>query len=332
MEDSDLTSQGEQPKLVDFPDVADWRIWHVMVAIASVCVAGFLLAYLVAKTSSGVSDSLGGLFTLFFLLVLMAAGFIWLAYDGNSRPEVIVEKHADGDIRGLLQEYFAAPQWRFRTNIQNLTRVLADSGRRDETIRIFRKHQPPAVAPFVHPFEPIPLDECTPLLASLEEATSISITGNSTEGTKLRRAVRLAGGWVALAFPAMMTGYALVKAYRLGRVELLTVIWLFYFPVMILALSYRGAWSSRRQLLLVPGGLVSRTTRSIRRDWDLHLFERCSSVLIIDDQRDLRWELCVADRESRHLAMLTEREALMLLRAWLSPLPPPPVERLSDLA
>ena len=39
----------------------------------------------------------------------------------------------------------------------------------------------------------------------------------------------------------------------------------------------------------------------------------------------------VADSAAVQMARMTPREAHLLLRAWLSPIPPPPLERLSDL-
>jgi hypothetical protein len=64
----------------------------------------------------------------------------------------------------------------------------------------------------------------------------------------------------------------------------------------------------------------------------LHLFRRESSVLIVKNGSRQLWTAYVADDKEHQMARMTTREAVMLLRAWLSPLPTPPLERLSDLA
>jgi len=108
--------------------------------------------------------------------------------------------------------------------------------------------------------------------------------------------------------------------------------WTFYLILGVVGWGGRGAWRSRQQWLLVPGGLASHRARFRRRDWELHLFQRESSVLIVRNQWRHFWWVYVADRQTVQMAGMTPREAVMLLRAWLSPLPTPPLERLSDLA
>ena len=44
------------------------------------------------------------------------------------------------------------------------------------------------------------------------------------------------------------------------------------------------------------------------------------------------WRLSVADAESSEITTITDRERQLLLRAWLSPVPPPPLEQLVDLS
>jgi hypothetical protein len=131
------------------------------------------------------------------------------------------------------------------------------------------------------------------------------------------------------AFNAAIGG---VESYRVGHVTINAVLWTLYFIVAVVGVGGRGAWRSRQQWLLVPGGLASRRARFRRRDWELHLFQRESSVLIVKNQWRHFWWAYVADRQTVQMAGMTPREAVMLLRAWLSPLPTPPLERLSDLA
>ena len=92
-----------------------------------------------------------------------------------------------------------------------------------------------------------------------------------------------------------------------------------------------GAWTWRRQWLLVPGGLVLRKARWTGGAWRIHLYRRRSSVLLVQQMHRDKWMLCVADAETSDATRLTKTEAHVALSCWLSPLPPPPAERLRDL-
>ena len=131
------------------------------------------------------------------------------------------------------------------------------------------------------------------------------------------------------AFNAAVGGW---ESYRAGHITFNAVMWTVYLIVALVGLGGRGAWKSRQQWLLVPGGLASRRARFRRRDWELHLFQRESSVLIVSNPWRHLWWAYVADHQTVQMAGMTPRETVMLLRAWLSPLPSPPLEQLSDLA
>ena len=95
--------------------------------------------------------------------------------------------------------------------------------------------------------------------------------------------------------------------------------------------AWAGAWSWRRQWLLVPGGLVLRKARWTGGAWRIHLYRRRSSVLLVKQMNRDQWMLCVADAEASDATRLTKTEAHVALSSWLSPIPPPPAERLRDL-
>ena len=46
----------------------------------------------------------------------------------------------------------------------------------------------------------------------------------------------------------------------------------------------------------------------------------------------IRWQISVADANHTESFAVTDMESTALLRAWLNPLPPPPVEQLEELA
>jgi hypothetical protein len=82
---------------------------------------------------------------------------------------------------------------------------------------------------------------------------------------------------------------------------------------------------------VVPGGLLFRELARRSGTWNLHVFDRRKSVLIAHRGNFNRWTISVGDNDQRRQITVTQNEADLLLRAWLSPIPPPPVEQLSDL-
>jgi len=85
--------------------------------------------------------------------------------------------------------------------------------------------------------------------------------------------------------------------------------------------------------LIVNGGiLVSSSGR--RHGYFNYLFRREDAVLVVHRTQGEKWRWIVADRKGGGWVFGdgTQMEVEVLLRAWLSPLPPPPIERLADPA
>lgn len=139
------------------------------------------------------------------------------------------------------------------------------------------------------------------------------------------------GGWWVLGLLGFSIVIAAIESLQRRRVTSQLIQWTIIFIVMLFGIGGRGAWQSRQQWLLVPGGLAVRRSRFLKRDWDLHLYSRAESVLIMRHAQKNIWTAYVADATGNSSAGMTPREATMLLRAWLSPLPTPPLERLTDL-
>ena len=83
--------------------------------------------------------------------------------------------------------------------------------------------------------------------------------------------------------------------------------------------------------MALAGGLLLRKARWRSRQWRLYLFEPRYSALALYRRNKHLWILCIAQGDSFERTTLTNREADFVLRAWLSPLSPPPVEKLTDL-
>lgn len=93
-----------------------------------------------------------------------------------------------------------------------------------------------------------------------------------------------------------------------------------------------GGFGSRKQLLAVPGGLCHRRIRRGSDDWNIHLFTRESSVACIYQSGARQWMIVVADEQEHAKCAGTRKEVEFALRAWLSPLDPPTIDQLKELA
>ncbi len=88
-----------------------------------------------------------------------------------------------------------------------------------------------------------------------------------------------------------------------------------------------------RQFFVAPAGLLSRRCRLFSRRWTRHLFAANAAALwLIDSGENETISVIAADTDECVQFSLTRAEAELLVRAWMSPLAPPVLEQLSDLA
>ncbi len=143
----------------------------------------------------------------------------------------------------------------------------------------------------------------------------------------LRRFLKLNGMHVLLialgAIGAADAWYS--GAIRLSQIAL-------FFGILVGVTYSRGA-SRGRDWFVVPGGLVLRSTRWLRLSATTHHFDRPRSVLCLapTTSSKARWLVSVGDAHDSAFTHATQAEAEFLLRAWLSPLPPPSAEQLAEL-
>jgi hypothetical protein len=196
-------------------------------------------------------------------------------------------------------------------------------------------------SPIEVPFEPLPLDESSPAfqsLASMQASGARSQNAHERSPGPLglplawRRRLRLGAGWVVIACFAFNLVIASIKAWQIGKPTMEQMWWLGFFILMLWGVGGFGAWRSTDQWLLVPGGVVRRSAKSRSSEWKLHLFTRAQAFLLITEGRRRNCQVCVADMQESATATLTIAEAELLLRTWLSPLPPPSAEQLTDLS
>lgn len=231
--------------------------------------------------------------------------------------------------------------------IQNLSVVaqsLAIAGRTGVTVRIGSDSDFVEIEPLDERIEPLPLDE---------SAIDAALQGTTRQRTWWER---WTPGWTRLetSRSSELRGFRRFLNYRGGPAFLLSlvlmIVWitLFYsaggfgrlrffaFYLVVMLASVAAASPSLRNMVhgswfVVPGGVVRRRVGFLSGKVDLHLFDRRRCVLCVHNIRNTLQQVVIADAETSSKKQATRAEVAFLLRAWLSPLEPPPVEQLSDL-
>jgi len=211
------------------------------------------------------------------------------------------------------------------------------------TFRVASRKQLAPIDPINVQFEPRALDETDDTLESLVDAIDSSTAANDSphDGHPVARAerramkkistrIRKAGGWVALLFGCLFFIRAMMRWIRFGSFDFGLVFWLVIMAGWFLRLSGTSILS-RTEWFLVPAGVAVRTLVRGARAWNVELFHRASSVLCVYRGDRNLWTALIANSGNFCACACTQREATVLLRAWLSPLDPPTLDKLTDL-
>lgn len=223
-----------------------------------------------------------------------------------------------------------------------LAKECGRRGRVGVAIRICPRDDRDTIFPLTETFEPKPLDEAETAFDELRSASDDSAKGAASSErrqrmqpderafwSRLRRNVSIRGGWGGFLISGI-----LLAAWTYSRGGVTNYYWwMFYFGVVISWFAIPpGFWLRfANQWYLVPGGVIFRRTRTIRAVPEVHLFVPSESVLCVAVHTFGKWMLVVADRQSQGRTYLTKREALFLLRAWFSKVPPPSRELVEAL-
>ncbi len=215
--------------------------------------------------------------------------------------------------------------------LQMIAYALVGWDRVGHTLRVFMKQEPWPVTPLRETFEPEPLNEGASSFGRLSASASGMDDERGDEQSsirRMRRRTRLAGGKFVIAAAVVLLLVGGFNLYAVGTASVL--IWGLLALVMNV-FGARGSITSRQQLFLVPGAVVVRRAGALQDNWHLHMFTRSTAILILHETSMRGWMVLLADIECCETAFATRREVETLLRAWTSPLPPPPEERLVDL-
>lgn len=270
------------------------------------------------------------------MLIAAFAVAYWRKHSTIRTAQSLVAAGALGDLKLTLEAVgeqvalaYAAP---FASAV---AKSLIENKRLGTTGRIRCTNTHVRVEPLAVNFEPLLLDESDSSFCTLRSSIGIhTITDRKHTKEqaawirKAKKSIQMRGGmWIVIVFGFNFL-IAAAEAYYKRRVTWQVVMWGSYLAMMFTS-PVRG-WFSTKEWHLVPGGLLLRTARMIDTKSTLHVFDRRSAALILLELRRRVWVAGVADGQRDSFMTLTESEADMLLRAWLSPLPPPDISKLVD--
>lgn len=181
--------------------------------------------------------------------------------------------------------------------------------------------------PIAERFEPLELQEENPAIASLMESAPL----DEAHQSKRRRAAIVRRYAVRLGLPLAVVLPQLINASVQTAISGNTWMGWIWGTIIVsgLLIAYLVWWLSG-QWLIVPAGVVVRRTLVGKVGESLYLYTRQDSLLVIRAEPP-GWRAEVWRGKKVHRRRLTELECDALLAAWQSPVPPPPLEQLSDL-
>lgn len=289
--------------------------------------------------------------------VSLVALLVLFSLYGKRRQRQFAARFVDqarGSDRTIVEEFVrSAGGFRIDVGIEALMTKLAGRQRAGSVFRVGPEKDAVAIEPIAVPFEPCPLDEAEDALHELSTAgadvsgtTATAVAHHGIDAAssramtrsdqrafrRLRRNMRMKGvGWVIVGLFAFNCVIAALESWRRQRVTWQLVYWPALLVVM-LWLPAAGGLIRGKQWFAVPGGVVLRKGHALARQWNVHVFDRRRSLLCVYRNFREQWGFAVADSTTAATGFGTNQEMTLLLRAWLSPLEPPPAEQLSDLA
>jgi hypothetical protein len=310
-------------------------------AFAAMVLTSFAMASLLF-TAVDITDVVGVLLVMAIMLAAPCLIMWYVRSVSRHRPRDIVRDKPNQDIGAQAQAIieatrYAAPQ----LALEELARLRAQ--RRHAPHVLIANTKPVELpTPLAVPIEPVPLNEAEAAFDHLELAAASGPDSADTARPRapartaspaarhILRRVRLMGGWITVIILSAVLLHAAWNAYahpQMLRRDIRSP-W-----VWVAGLAFLAAiWlilSRRRQWFLVAGGIIVR--RPAGYTWNIHVFDRARSDLYILRDRRRLFHLIVTDGAAFESHRITPNEVSAVLRAWCSPLTPPPPDRLSDL-
>jgi hypothetical protein len=332
--------------IIDVPIRTNLRARNVVLGLMAFMPFVMLLTWFISMIMPSISlpfrqpafnGGLAGLFGALFMIGALKVRGAW--FKAKLRREL--RHNPPHSVPSVLRTVLPETTSFMSQLIQSTARQLAELGIKGVTIRGCEPRHAIAIEPLTVTIEPLPLDESLPTIARIASGNTDDIAHERGEANKnetndpllrtIKRSITLAGGKTLLIVCGVAWVFLAVASIVEWRINLGFLFLSGFFLLAIVAPFGRGAMMSSQQWLIVPGGLIGRRA-NYRGGWNVHLFDPRESVLAVHRIWFSQWFVSVADRESHQSAIITPTEVNALLRAWLSPLPPPPREQLTELA
>ena len=209
-----------------------------------------------------------------------------------------------------------------------LARLLVEQGHANAIIRMTSQKNFWPVHPTQWAFEPRPLDESDPTFLELADATAAEHAESGFEFTspdslpmrRVRRNVRMKGGYLSLVLILLFWGRAAYRFYLSGRPDLMFGLFSFILLTKLFG-SASGGYLAAKWLLISRGLLVD--LRNTKDGLPFLLFDRESSLLLVHQVNRHTWDVFAANSYSHYGTTSTSREVELMLRTWSSPVAPP---------
>lgn len=304
----------------------------VAVAVIAAVVLGSVVAGMVGASAAALRFLPG--ITIF---VIFAGYFIWRRLwqrNFETALEAIAENPTALTSAGVEKMRELGLQFTV-AGIRVLGQQLLKRGWLGYSFRIAPRADQPTPAPLEVAIEPMALDESSEPFLQLSSSGSVSAAtaaAKSLEQSESTRRFRrsFAVIWLSVVIFILLSIPHFIRFIRSGQASFSLLMYAFLIGVMFLQASV-GLDHKRNRLLAVNGGLLFR-----KFNWlgggGVHLFNRDNSVLFVFRAQKKQWWWAVFGPGYEKGAWMfgTAAEAEMLIRAWLSPLPPPEPDRLSD--
>ncbi|GMU80622.1 MAG: hypothetical protein AMXMBFR47_04930 [Planctomycetota bacterium] len=232
------------------------------------------------------------------------------------------------DIARILTE--SLPKRSYPGGFTLAARKLAECGFRGLVIRCHLKDSPP-IRPFTVEFEPCPLDEVDVAFRGIALDTEELIDSDERVSETWRRLQRLwrAGAlWFMVPF-VVFSAQAFHDAWRSQTMTGASLVWVVLLLLIAGYLFVGGTHSSH--FWIAPGCLIRRMALWATGKLGVDMFCPGQCVLITYAIRGKAVGWTIASKTDELGDTGTELEARTLLRAWLSPLPPPSLARVRRL-
>lgn len=315
-------------------DVTSWFRYAIGISLTCAVVAG--LVFTAIEFGFGKRPIIVGI--VIASIVGLAAFFVFGFMNNNSwQRGAWDEDLPDDELARKIMDGMARPGLAWL--VEGVMKTLPARGRVGFVVRCCPERLRTTVEPISVRFEPLALNEAdvaTAAFAESQQSGDGTPTGllfspdadfEPAPGRRVRRIARLAGP-LRLIFGGLSIAGCVAIWVSSGDVP-----WLVLFSIIFILVSpfLYGAGSTGENWFLVPGGLVVRAWGRRAKHSVIQLYKRSQSLLIVTRLAKGNWSVAVGNGNTCRFCNVTDAEVNLLLRCWLSPLKPPPVERYSDL-